>query len=193
MKERPILFKGEMVRALLSGAKTQTRRIIKPILGPQASWDKWEGEGTYRANGLTGDIPIEGRAMILYCPFSIGMRLWVKETFLHVDDFHGKDVTWYRADHDTFPGQWKPSLFMRREYSRITLEITGVRVERLNDISAHDSFEEGIARPSMPCLGSDVCIRDNARNAYRKLWESINGPRSWELNPHVWVIEFRKL
>ncbi len=193
MKERPILFSGSMVRALLNGSKTQTRRLIKPS-PPAAFWDHKGYELLCHPDGSMRFYFRDTGALAAYapkvlCPYGApGDRLWVKETFFHQDDFHGEDCTWYRADHDTFPGMWKPSIFCRRAYSRITLEIVCVRVERLNDISSDDCLGEGISA-SDAGLGSDAAWR----LASQRLWESINSAGSWALNPWVWVIEFRKL
>lgn len=173
IKERPILFKGEMVRAILAGRKTQTRRILK--FDPLDSYDF----ASCQEN-------------LSRCPYGqSGDRLWVKETFAT----DGSGLLWWRADGDDQPkaGPWKPSIFMPRWASRITLEIVAVRVERLQEISARDCFAEGIERPKFPNFGTDVTIRDNARNDYRLLWESINGPSSWDRNDWVWCISFRKL
>lgn len=204
VKEKPILMSGAMVRAILrdENPKTQTRRIIKPILGPQAYRTKWEAEGTYKANGVVADIPVEARAMILYCPFSVGMKLWVKETFQIVPNGIDGTMPIYRADgeHDRIvPGKWKPSIFMPRIRSRITLEITGVRVERLNDISEEDAKAEGVEVGTLVTHGYDAGTKpteyipaSSYREAYFEIWESINGPDSWAKNPWVWVISFRR-
>ena len=177
MKERPILFSGEMVRALLAGNKTQTRRIIKERDKREFSRSRdafLECAQAYGADGLRSPYGQPGD------------RLWVKET--HLPTAHG---TFYRADLDPIEaagiggmyGGWKPSIFMRRELSRITLEITDIRVERLNDISERDAKEEGVEWwPALLPIP-----------LYRDLWESINGPDSWEKNPWVWVIHFNKL
>lgn len=155
MKERPILFSGEMVRAILEGRKTQTRRIIK---------------GKRDANGISIEIPRFGK---------IGDLLYVRETWS--EDFDGRIQ--YRADTDGTGRKWKPSIHMPRRVSRITLEITNIRVERLNDISEEDSEAEGV---------SGTWTRDlNYKWHFKKLWESLNGAGSWEKNPWVWVVEFK--
>ena len=202
MKERPILFSAPMVRAILNGTKTQTRRAVKGRhidAAPPACFFQWLRERcTY---GQPGD------------------RLWVREAFMH----EPADYCWeasvsipcrpaetvYRADHDgdTRGAGWKPSIHMPRALSRITLEITGVRVERLQDISDTDCIAEGIERPEdmskeaveamdiWPIGAERECF--NALNQpvhqYRRLWERINGPVSWAANPWVWVIEFRRV
>lgn len=142
--------------------------------------------------------------MSRFCPYGQpGDHLWVRETFFHQDDFHGKDVTWYRADNDTFPGMWKPSIFMPKKLSRITLEITGVRVERVRDISEEDAKAEGIrayqsivdGRCLFTCRENDTRPgKESAGESYRELWDSINAKRTgcaWKDNPWVWCLSFR--
>ncbi len=182
MKERPILFSGPMVRAILSGAKTQTRRIFKGTT---------EHKGRYNPEYVRVHQHAEGWAQI--CPYGKpGDRLWVKETFSAHGALGADGRIVYRAD---VPGErephglhWKPSIFMPRVASRITLEIESVRVERLQDISADDCLAEGITADQAQ-LGSDA----SWRAAYCRLWESINGAGSWKLNPYVWAITFRRL
>jgi len=196
MKERPILFNAEMVRAILDGRKTQTRRVIKPqpiIVGDGLSW------------------PL--------CPYGIpGDRLWVRETFalessqevsydppfkdgrplLEVDGGfeHG---TWWEQPHYkatdpepelSYDGEgpcvkWSPSIYMPRWASRILLEITDIRVERVKDISRDDAFSEGhpFTKPKHPEIKWN----------FEKLWNSINEKKGlgWDKNPWVWVIEFK--
>ena len=99
----------------------------------------------------------------------------------------------YRADGESLVWEpWKSPLFMPRWASRIDLEIMEIRVERLQDISAQDCYAEGIPRPKMPGYGSEVVLRDNARNAYRSLWESIHGPKGWDLNPWVFCYSLKR-
>jgi hypothetical protein len=154
MKIMPILFCAEMVRALLDGRKTQTRRLVK-------------------------DRPPE----IEYCKYMIGDLLWVRETFIDAQgyndglaDFMYRADVWAEGEKDEFKGMWTSSIFMPRAASRITLEITGVRVERLQDISDEDSIAEGAGYPSQKFMA---------------LWQSINGKESWDSDPWVWVIEFK--
>lgn len=182
MKERPILFSGPMVRAILAGHKTQTRRVVKAA--PYGSPNHW----------LAG-YP---------CPYGIaGDRLWVKETFHPMPHLNAK--AYFRAT-DPLVGvrKWKPSIFMPRALSRITLEIVAVRVERLNEISESDALAEGMTQATADAV---MCPEELAtfaaahmlapdamsRIIFETVWESINGPGSWALNPWVWVIEFRKL
>ena len=185
MKNRAILFNGPMVRALLNGSKTQTRRIYKSKNGGLQP----------RANDLPGM-----RQVLRECPHGQpGERLWVRETFCHKWDHERGylDEYWYRAstpDVDHVDGgeksPWMPSIHMPRVASRITLEITGVRVERLQDISDADAWAEGIDSAEALSMG---CTTGAARAAYSALWERINGADSWDANPWVWVVEFRQI
>jgi hypothetical protein len=197
MKERPILFSGEMVRAILDGRKTMTRRVVKfhNLLGEPDGW-------CHNLPGVNKIVDDYTR----YCPYGMkGERLWVKETHCKLDpDLHGplgvNEKIVYRADNlnqdedskrimREYGYKWKPSIFMRRVDSRITLEIVSVRVERLQDISEEDAKREGV--------DGYFGTRDNSdpsyRCAYRLLWEKINGAGSWEANPWVWVIEFKRV
>lgn len=201
MKERPILFSAPMVKALLAGRKTQTRRIVKPTF-----------------NELRAQLPtcspfsISTEAGLVSCPYgAIGDRLWVKETWFTDAEDRVKptelapavDCIEYAADavgSEVLVRKLRPSLFMRRWMSRITLEIISVRAERLQAISEVDSRAEGI-RPVSFGLHNDSGFEwspeedatDTAKESYRALWESINGAGSWALNPWVWVVEFRRV
>lgn len=191
MKERPILFSGPMVRAILAGRKTQTRRICK-----KAWWDEftWAGdvyparESGWIAWWPKGDAEFTKRAYLdgFLCPYGQpGDRLWVRETWLLVDDMNGSQQVHYRADNEDIPGSWKPSLFMPRWASRISLEITGVRVERLQGITEEDAQKEGVE--------IDGHYSMFYKTAFKKLWDSINGKKHpWESNPWVWCIEFKR-
>lgn len=215
-KERPILFSGDMVRAILSGRKTQTRRIVKPQPKPETrgwwctcfSTDKKRvGEWEPR-NGRKSIIGTEQTGERVRCPYGdIGDRLWVRETWTpdHAD-FYPHHAVVYRADKGfdyerdddgqvyspesrrSFPYRWRPSIHMPRWASRITLEITAVRVERLQDMSDQDALAEGI-EPMDPAFDPEC----GARGQFIGLWESIYGPESWTENPWVWVIEFKRL
>jgi hypothetical protein len=192
MKERPILFSGPMVRALLDGSKTQTRRIIKPqpdndpkkhhpIKPYCTSLGQWNWVLAATGHGC-GD-PFD-------CPYGQpGDRMWVREAVAEISC----RLT-YRADTDDGAHcqvkRWTPSIHMPRIWSRILLEITGVRVERLQDISEADALAEGIPRDTG--VGTQFC-RAEPRNGYQHLWESINGDSSWDANPWVWVIEFKRV
>lgn len=199
MKERPILFSGPMVRAILTGRKTQTRRILKP----QRDRDGFLFGPDYVANEFQyGDNTVR-------CPYGQpGDRLWVREAWTHCDRCGRTD---YQADvnkprncrHcDASLGNWKPSIHMFREASRITLEIISIRAERLNDISEEDAKAEGIHKIAHGRSGyyySAFNKEPDPKNwchpcsAYKELWESINGRGSWDLNPWVWVVEFKEV
>lgn len=184
MKERPILFSAPMVRAILAGCKSQTRRIVKPQPFAHERPVIEDGE-VLVGDGKTWRLPY-GKP---------GDRLWVRETFCAKSFFTPTEYR-YRADGvepfvmgppvGDIPMAWKPSIFMPRAASRITLEVTGVRVERVNDISEADAVAEGI--PAFPTSPSKI-----PRMHYATLWNSINGAGSWDLNPWVWRIEFKRL
>jgi hypothetical protein len=186
MKERPILFSAPMVRSLLDGCKTQTRRIVKR------------------------------HVLVTECPYGwVGDRLWVRETFApnagdemafmrwEFDSCGPKPEIHFAADGgDPHISRWRPSIHMPRWASRILLEIVSVRVEQLQDISDEDCLAEGIhairhegdgmyyhhertyADPDNWCHPDD---------AYRALWNQINGAGSWDANPWVWAVEFKRV
>lgn len=227
MKERPILFSAPMVRAILDGRKTQTRRVVKPapadVVQLIGADDRPTGE-----YGLALD-PEFTRVLqkTIRCPYGVpGDRLWVRESgkllseaFDH-DPARGKDLWrdagWQYADgsvkqlldYDPPLSEWvddcsaisRPSIHMPRWASRITLEITSVRVERLNDISAADADAEGFGGEFPDRVMPDVFPpRDGGwghlsmPECYARLWEHINGPGSWAANPFVWVVEFKRV
>ncbi len=189
MADRPILFSGEMVRAILEGCKTQTRRVIKPQpIEVERGYLTWK-QGTGHGAGA----PVSDAGTWFDCPYGkLGDRLWVRETWM-VEQFpsNGSELVHYRADNTaansgwTAARMWKPSIHMPRRYSRITLEITGVRVERLQDISEADMAAEGldIAPYGEPCAGFQV------------LWDGINAKRGygWDTNPWVWALTFKRV
>lgn len=205
-KERPILFKGEMVREVLSDRKTQTRRIVKM----PASWDSIVyadfGDGWWPYKSDDGESPdYDNNVIPLNCPYGKrGDRLYVRETWhtdvldliyaraKHEDAMEASPI-FYRADlvNNDSGCTWKPSIHMPRWASRITLEITNVRIERLQDISGSDCISEGIMERTTYPPESDSEEID--RKEYRNLWESINGVGSWDKNPFVWVIEFKRI
>ena len=210
MKEYPILFSGPMVRAILDGNKTKTRRVIKPQPAPlsHSYVDRFErfDETRWMPTSPSGKVMVFEPG-IYRCPYGqAGDHLWVKETWRAEelsDESHdpGLDGIRYRAD-DTFvsientceasdrwcevykPGEkWHPSIFMPRWASRITLEVLDVRVEQVQNISEADCYAEGLGMdPNLP----------HPRAWFRVLWDSINAKRgySWDVNPWVWVVEF---
>jgi hypothetical protein len=191
--ERPILFSAPMVRAILEGRKTQTRRVFKP------ERMTWTADGRYQTHSMrsgrmveTGSGPFHPNDWLHYCPYGVpGDRLWVRETWAAC----GSDVR-FRADQrhpDDYPGAnfqpWRSPIHMPRWASRITLEVTGVRVERLQDISEADAMAEGAAPVLVPPDGGSAPHVEG----FRELWESINGAGGWDANPWVWVVEFRRI
>lgn len=179
MRERPILFSAPMVRAILDGRKTQTRRAVKhtPLLGYPDDWCHHVGKRDFE-HGV-GDFR-------RFCAYGQpGDQLWVRETFAT----DGEGFFAFRADGETYNDglPWKPSIHMPRKASRIDLEITGIRVERLQEISYKDTIAEG----PRPCgWGNDD---GGVQRNFARLWDEINGPGSWDKNPWVWVIEFRRI
>ncbi len=166
VSEKPILFSSPMVRAILEGRKTQTRRVLKNPLDYGCQ------------------IPVDSATIH---PF--GNRLWVRETFSISSNGY-----FYRADvkqPETIKYSWRPSIFMPRKASRITLEVLSVRIERLQNISSMDVIQEGIqSGPAKHWYHAP-----DGTEKYRALWDSLNKKRGfgWETNPFVWVIQFRKI
>lgn len=206
MTERPILFSAPMVRALLAGTKTQTRRIVKP----QPDFMPDHG---YRVGDA---LCCNGKPVM--CPYGHpGNRLWVRETHVIVGPGsigYGKiidgQIARYRATEPdlSIVGGWSPSIYMPRWASRILLEIVAVRVKRLQDISEADAEAEGIEtvlvsesdfryvdylRAGKRDIGDKEATCGSAVHSYATLWESINGRDSWAANPWVWVIEFKRV
>lgn len=191
MKERPILMSTPMVQAILSGRKTMTRRVVKNQSDfPSIAFDRFTDFKT----DLLGTL--EKQFNIKFPYGQIGDRLWVKETFCLTQPFDPETYYFgYKSGVKSYstnpasakydysePDKWKPSIFMPREASRITLEITNIRVERLQDISEDDAKAEGaLWDPFSYKLG------------FETLWYKINGKESWESNPYVWVIEFKQI
>jgi hypothetical protein len=212
-KERPILFSAPMVRALLGGTKTQTRRVVKPQPEAEHGGEPYWFIGGYRAWTYrdTQDVLRKG-VNLLSCQYgNPGDRLYVRETWAQDSEdgtlFYRADVgsgngadDWERNRLDGAPGyQWRPSIHMPRIASRIHLEIVAVRIERLQEISEEDALAEGVKAKWEPgCSGrlmeaiGGLSFRP-AASAYADLWEQINGGGSWDSNPWVWVVEFRRL
>ena len=200
MKEKPILFSGPMIRAILANTKTQTRRIFKP---DRMTWDANGRYTTYAMRGgelsTTGSGPFKPSSWLHYCPYGQpGDRLWVRESFARVPTACGSEDIVFAADYqdgsDRAAGvRYTPSIHMPRAVSRITLEITSVRVERLQDIDLANALAEGISDTGALILDSAGNEQGGPIAEYAVLWEQINGPGSWAANPWVWVIEFRRL
>ena len=191
--ERPILMSAPMVRAILDGTKTQTRRVLKP-------------DGKYRLDLVA---PADGGPS--RCPYGQpGDMLWLREAwrttrevdFLPGSQLDGTYRLWYEADapHQLGFGRYRHARFMPRWASRITLEVKDVRVQRLQDISEEDAIAEGLRRVGGP-LGSTMWEYSDTtggqfvapRVAYSMLWDTIHGPGSWDANPWVWAVTFRKV
>jgi hypothetical protein len=228
-KERPILFSGAMVRPLLAGTKTQTRRAMKHQPGDDTTvhvkryhptiidrhGDEQPGPETFGALWDDGESGLP-------CPYGQpGDQLYVREKFSGKRDYdlghEGKkwppsawfptDPLWYWADGNPERGDWtkpKPAIHMPRWASRILLEVTDVRVERLQDIEYNDAEAEGVRRLPLqdgdahPWWTADVdkwpaLHSRSATGAYHKLWNRINGAGSWDLNPWVWAISFKRV
>jgi hypothetical protein len=181
VKSRPIIFSMAMVRAILAGKKTQTRRVVKH--SRDMEFDPQDPHyGPYWLSYAAGDAM--GEDAKVRCPYGQpGDRLWVRETFMPMPHLNAK--AFYRATDRLVGGKWKPSIFMPRELSRIELEVLAVRVERLQSITPQDAWKEGIS--------ADGWETGSAIHEFRNLWESINGVGSWDLNPWVWVVEFRRV
>ena len=195
MKERPILFNAEMVNAILAGNKTQTRRIMKPQPVNETAWVGGMHCLTWIHKEVAGP---DGWLMHNLCPLGkVGDRLWVRETWNKTRIFQAPDAgevfVYAACDNRTdYGGPWKPSIHMPRAASRITLEITAVRVERLQDISEEDALAEGV-RTELDAASAGASWYDKPRRAFQFLSESIYGAESWATNPWVWVIEFKKV
>jgi hypothetical protein len=210
MKERPILFSAPMVRAILEGSKTQTRRSYKPR-SPEP-YEYVETNVYEEGDAVVYQMDDAGMYSERHCPYGqVGDRLWVRETW-GIDDYEMQNgipkapPEWleksggvlYRADGeccDQIPEcqcatddfkLWRPSIHMPRWASRITLELIGVRVERLHDISEEDAEAEGMDR-SIINSGDDTSFIPS----FADLWAGINGADSWNANPWVWVLSFR--
>lgn len=196
VNELPSLFNGEMVRAIREGRKTQTRRVVKGV-DPRSLHTSKDGRHLFRFGDSGIHFPV--------CPHgSIGDRLWVRETFSWGGNVRDTDDCLYRADKDysleeRAGRKWTPSIHMPRWASRIQLEITNIRVERLQDISTNDANSEGI-QSWIESFNKTAKYHENGNlqawpvSAFKRLWDSIYGKdkdKSWNANPWVWVIQFR--
>ncbi len=217
MKERPILFSGPMVRAILERRKSQTRRVVNPQ--PPAGCGRIS-VGHFHPTIVDRDGELQPGPEVfgafdedtwsIRCPYGEpGDRLWVRETWAvdgwyddvsvrEIGEMHRNDTLttqlWYAADGDLGEpgegnaGRWRPSIYCFRWASRITLEVASVAFERLQEITEEDAIAEGI-----PTDGTGAALNWNRRHDFRDLWDSINGKRpgcAWEDNPTVWVIGF---
>jgi hypothetical protein len=218
MADRPILFSGAMVKAILSGTKTQTRRpVAQRYLDSFGEPDGWESlrPGVWRAW-----CHHTNQVETFTSPFGEpGDRLWARETFgltlEHNDDGEPTnarrvldgdgvprwivyrtdqpDVVWTDGDGYTGPSCWKPSIHMPRWASRLTLEVMSVRADRLHDLSEEDARAEGAeVTNGHPELGALIGAGPSYLEGFAQLWRSINGPGSWEANPWLWCVAFRR-
>lgn len=213
MKETPMIFTGDSVRKILDGVKTQTRRVVKNcdgILNTGIPYrhiahkvvDCEERKIKTVTHTPEGNPYIE----IVKCPWKVGDRIWVKETFAEFAGIGDSNPWVYRATSPEFDieprihlvnQKWRSPIYMPRAASRITLEITDVRVERLQSISEEDARAEGVPIGETHILAS-IFQTTSGRNAYRRgfydAWDKINGKKHpWKSNPFVWVISFRLL
>ena len=192
-KQRPIIFSADMVRAILAGKKTQTRRVVKvqPPENTAGCVQVWKGENHWDFWGFNG-----AETKRVKCPYGVvGDQLWVREGYADIlweVTASGKEVRKiiYKADEQhgatIIHPVWKTPLFMPRAASRILLEITDIRVERVQDISEQDAIAEGV---KFSGIGGGM----NPHQDYCGLWSRINGNESWIENPWVWVIEFKRV
>jgi hypothetical protein len=190
MGDKPILFSAPMIRALMGGRKTQTRRVLKPQPVPCLSWDD-PPAGTYPSAAGWSRYP--------YAP---GDRLWVREAFSYETldvDRNGFLPPWYWADGNPTSGDFtrpKPSIHMPRWASRLTLTVTDVRVQQLQKISGEDCIAEGVSCETCAAswsVGRSACNQrgcfENRQN-FRTLWNSLHGPDAWAANPWVVALTF---
>ncbi|HCB2458494.1 hypothetical protein [Klebsiella aerogenes] len=224
MKERGMIFNGEMVRAILDGRKTQTRRIMKvqPESSKSRPGDFWFSSKklesmVHISDFAPGNSPIADYHLFIQehcCPFgAVGDRIWVRETWARYNiDQNSHDLAYRATTPADWPeeGRWRPSIHMPRWASRILLEITNVRIERLNAISPEDAESEGLERTNFTGFGDEPGLpsypepdvyfdplkkqwKEYPPEAFAGLWESIYGEGSWKANPWVWVIEFKRV
>lgn len=190
MKSRPMIFSSPMVRAILAGQKTQTRRVVKvqPPENTVGCVQVWKGENHWDFWGFNG-----AEIKRVKCPYGVvGDRLWVRETYLPTADegqfIYNADqcADWLQEFAEMDCGGWKSPIFMPRAASRIELEITDIRIERLRSISRGDCMAEGCPFPNMQA--------NDPIGWYADLWESINGEKHpWSDNPWVWVVQFERV
>ena len=197
--EKPILMSTPMVQAILEGRKSQTRRIVKPPKGAYgfmvAKNYKGQITGLYGCDANERTQKNDGKEWLMRCPYGdINDILWVRETW-----FDAGFYFIYRADSIDDGFKWRPSIFMPKEANRIKLEITGIRVEKLCDITEEDAMAEGSERgiyrtgPKYTQFHLELNHHASYKDGYKFIWETINGKDSWGKNPWVWVLSFKKV
>jgi len=229
IKERPILFSGPMVQALLRGEKTQTRRVVKGApeeAGCAVFSQPWSQPGTSSALFFAGPTPESQGLAEVRNPYGLpGDRLWVREAWNALYPITNKDVPWYfhelgaegarealaagvtptpiyRASEDdpNYPTpddvevgfRWQPSIYMPRRFCRLRLELTEVRVERLQSIGEADAQAEGVRKGAQMHRPHGI-PNDSYRLGFKHAWDTINGHASWPTNPWVWAVSFKRV
>jgi len=195
--ERPILFSGPMVRAIIEGRKTQTRRLIKPqpIQDEAGGWKYGKNHKNYAMGNAS---PATDELFPYECPYGQpGDLLWVRETWAMVPALPPQDFGYiYKADFDDDPFNWRPSIHMPRAAARLLLEITYTRAEPLLAITEADAIAEGVETwpdGNYKAYGKHAGKHSTARGSYLDLWDSINPHHPANTNPVVWVIQFAKI
>jgi hypothetical protein len=207
MKERPILFSTEMVKAILDGKKTQTRRIVKLTSPRLEQFCIKEGEPfpfyfRRQRDAVWDSFATMDDLAARHCPYGKpGDLLWVRETWAHLSDYQGTDPGeaaiasgyFYRQQTPEAVEKWRPSIFMPRKACRTVLKVESVKIERLQGISDADAMAEGVNQDFCPTrsLGNSASVVDWIKG-FQILWDGINGKRGypWDSNPLVWVIKF---
>jgi len=212
MKESPIIFNTAMVQAILNGSKSQTRRVIKPQ--PKSIDNSFDGTWEWKEKDHFYDDLTLLWTVKHNCPYSVKDRLWVREAHA-LSPWHGNQMVTWKCGYPSFaePMKWRSPMFLPKWAARIWLEITEVRVERLQEITEEDALSEGWNSDSD--LFPTINREDKTRTWFKNLWDSLNAKRgqwhrweddnnvihkelikadySWESNPWVWVISFRRV
>lgn len=213
MTDKPILFSGPMVRAILEGRKTQTRRVLKP----QPTAGEFQGVLTDTNEALFGHTDITRHCQAIRVPCAAGDRLWVREAWRTSPAYDDLKPSWISGDKGIFyeaDGFWKsweggetglisggrkrPSIFMPRWASRLTLIVADVRAQRLQDVNYDDLLAEGIQSTEIYIRREKACVENNSecgsvsRASFQELWDSLNATRgyAWADNPWVWAVTF---